>query len=66
MTSQGRVAPRGADASDPSTLHDIVQQVSDLVSGEGGPFTERSYNGFPIVAGLIFTLVGLACAIFGN
>ena len=60
------VSPRGADASEPSTLQEIVSRLHDIGNGDGGPFTVRSYNGFPIVAGLIFTLVGLPCLIFGS
>jgi hypothetical protein len=58
-TRDGRVAPRGVDASHSGDLQLIEQEVNALVKGEGEPFTERSFNGFPNVAGAIFLLFGV-------
>ena len=66
QTSSGRVAPRGADASSPDQLMEIAQQVNDLAAGQGEPFSERSFNGFPNVAGTIFLVVGLLFALFAQ
>src|SRR5262245_53797018 len=66
MTSEGRVAPRGVDASSWAPLHEIADEVNDLVKGDGGPFTARNYNGFPNVAGGIFLFVGVVMALFAR
>ncbi len=66
QTSSGRVAPRGADASGPDQLRAIAQQVNDLAAGQGEPFSERSFNGFPNVAGTIFLVIGLLFALFAQ
>jgi len=66
MTAEGRVAPRGVDADSSAPLHAIAGQVNDLVSGDGGPFSERNYNGFPNVAGAIFLFVGLVMVLFAR
>ena len=44
----------------------MVRQFDDLKSGEGGAFTQRSYNTLPIMAGLIFFIIALAAAISGS
>ena len=66
MTAEGRVAPRGVDASSSAPLREIADQVNDLVKGDGGPFTARNYNGFPNVAGSIFLFVGLVMVLFAR
>lgn len=66
-TPEGRVAPHGLDAIDGTApLDAISQQVNDLVDSQGEPFTERTYNWFPIVAGLIFVIIGLGAAVSGT
>ena len=66
MTSEGRVAPRGVDASSSAPLREIADEVNELVKGDGGPFTARNYNGFPNVAGAIFLFVGLVMMLFAR
>jgi len=66
MTREGRVAPRGVDASSAAPLREIADQVNDLVKGDGGPFTTRNYNGFPNVAGGIFLFVGVVMVLFAR
>jgi len=66
LTPEGRVAPRGVDASSSAPLRDIADKVNDLVSGNGAPFSERNYNGFPNVAGSIFLFVGLVMMLFAG
>jgi len=66
-TPAGRIAPHGLDAIDGTAgLDEIRQQINDLVESDGEPFTERTYNWFPIVAGLIFLIIGLGAAISGT
>jgi hypothetical protein len=65
ITAEGRTAPRGVDASHWAPLEEIARQVNDLVSGDGGPFSERSYNGFPTVAGCIFLFLGVVIVLNG-
>jgi hypothetical protein len=66
LTTEGRVVPRGVDASSSAPIHEIADQVNDLVKGDGGPFTARNYNGFPNVAGGIFLFVGLVMVLFAR
>ena len=66
MTSEGRVAPRGIDASSSAPLREIADEVNALAQGDGGPFTARHYNGFPNVAGAIFLFVGLVMVGFAR
>jgi hypothetical protein len=65
ITAEGRVAPRGVDASHSAPLDEIATEVNDLVSGDGGPFSERNYNGFPTVAGCIFFVLGVIIVLNG-
>jgi hypothetical protein len=65
ITAEGRVAPRGIDASHSAPLEEIATEVNDLVSGDGGPFSERNYNGFPTVAGCIFLFLGVIIVLNG-
>jgi hypothetical protein len=65
VTVEGRVTPRGVDASSAAPLEDIATQVNDLVSGDGGPFTARNYNGFPTVFGCIFLVLGAIIVVNG-
>jgi hypothetical protein len=65
ITAEGRVAPRGVDASHSEPLDEIAREVNDLVSGDGGPFSERNYNGFPTVAGCIFFFLGVIIVLNG-
>jgi hypothetical protein len=66
LTTEGRVAPRGVDASSSAPLRNIADKVNDLVSGNGASFSERNYNGFPNVAGSIFLFVGLVMMLFAR
>jgi hypothetical protein len=66
ITPEGRIAPHGLDDSDTATLHEIVRQFDELKSGEGEAFKQRSYNTFPIVAGLIFFIFGVLATISGS
>ena len=61
-SKSGEVGPPGCDAvNDPSTLKEIQDQIERLVSSEGEaePFTLRTINRFPIIAGAIFLVVGI-------
>jgi len=66
LTPRGRVAPRGLDDSDTSALDAIVQQIDELENGSGSPFTQRTYDTLPIVVGLIFSVIGIGCLIYGS
>ena len=66
VTPQGRIAPRGLDASDPQTFREIASSIDALERGEGEPFTTSTWNTFPIVAGLLFAFVGGAAAFLGS
>ena len=65
-TKGGRVAPRGADDSSRDGLNQIAQQVNELVQAPGDPFSQRSFNTFPNVAGAIFLAVGLIFVLFAR
>jgi hypothetical protein len=65
-TPSGEVSPPGCDAvNDPSRLREISDEVERLVSSEGEaePFTLRTINWFPIVAGGIFFVLGILAQI---
>jgi hypothetical protein len=60
------VSPPGCDAvNDPSRLKEISEEIDRLVSsdGEAEPFTLRTINWFPIVAGTIFLAIGILAQI---
>jgi hypothetical protein len=65
VTAEGTVAPRGIDASSAAPLREIADHVNNLVRGEGSPFSERNYNGFPTVAGSIFFFLGVIIVVNG-
>ena len=61
-TRSGEVSPVGCDAvNDPSRLKEVSDEVERLVSSEGAaePFTLRTVNWFPIIAGGIFLVFGI-------
>jgi hypothetical protein len=65
-TRSGEVAPPGCDAvNDPSRLEEIAREIEGLVSSEGeaAPFTLRTINWFPILAGGIFLGFGILAQI---
>jgi len=65
-TRSGEVAPPGCDAvNDPSRLEEIAREIEGLVSSEGeaAPFTLRTINWFPIIAGGIFLGFGILAQI---
>jgi hypothetical protein len=65
-TRSGEVSPPGCDAvNDPSSLKEISDAVESLISSEGeaAPFTLRTINWFPIVAGGIFFVFGVLAQI---
>lgn len=65
-TPSGEVSPPGCDAvNDPSRLKEISEEIDRLASSEGAaePFTLRTVNWFPIVAGGIFLVFGILAQI---
>jgi len=61
-TRSGEVSPSGCDAvNDPSSLREVSEEIERLASSEGAaePFTLRTVNWFPIVAGGIFLVLGI-------
>jgi hypothetical protein len=61
-TPSGEVSPPGCDAvNDPSSLKAIRDEIDRLTfsEGEAEPFTLRTINWFPIVAGGIFLALGI-------
>jgi len=65
-TPAGEVSPPGCDAvNDPSHLKEIADEIDRLAGSEDAaePFTLRTVNWFPIIAGGIFLVFGILAQI---
>jgi hypothetical protein len=65
-TPTGEVSPPGCDAvNDPARLKEIADEIERLAGSEDAaePFTLRTVNWFPIIAGGIFLVLGILAQI---